>query len=68
MRKVWLDKGFGVHAQSWMRPINRENRATLTLWDHLAGIPFTGPVIKEGLLRNDPNALHMLILVQGVRS
>lgn len=65
MEKVWLDKGFGAHAVNWMTPINRANRATLILWDHLAGIPYVGPVIKDGLLRNDPNALQMLILVQG---
>lgn len=66
MVKVWLVKPFGTHALSWMRPINRENHATLALWDHVADIPFTGPVIKEGLTRNDLNALHMLILLRDV--
>lgn len=69
--KVWLlDKGFGAHANSWMRPINRENRATLDLRryvDRNFG-ETTARVVNGRLNRNDLRGLADLFWVQGRRS
>ena len=70
MVKVWLVKPFGTHALSWMRPINRENRATLDLRryvDRNFG-ETTARVVNGRLNRNDLRGLADLFWVQGRRS
>lgn len=69
MQKVWLDKGFGVHATSWMRPINRENRAVMAVRDHVAWLatPELATLINRDLDRNDLNGLSMILFLQDLR-